>query len=149
MKNIVILLLLFPTVLFSQDKEQRIERIKALKVAYISEKLDLTSIEAEGFWPIFNQFEDKQNQLQKQKKQLIKQSNPENASTLSEKETYQIIQEEDKIDSETQNNKRKLVKDLQGVIPNQKIIMLKNLEVEFKQKLLDQIKNHKERRFKR
>jgi hypothetical protein len=149
MKNIVILLLLFPTVLFSQNKEQRIERIKALKVAYISEKLDLTSIEAEGFWPIFNQFEDKQNQLQKQKKQLIKQSNPENASTLSEKETYQIIQEEDKIDSETQNNKRKLVKDLQGVIPNQKIIMLKNLEVEFKQKLLDQIKNHKERRFKR
>ncbi len=149
MKNIIVLLLLFPTVLFSQDKEQRIERIKALKVAYISEKLDLTSIEAEGFWPIFNQFEDKQNQLQKQKKQLIKQSNPENASTLSEKETYQIIQEEDKIDSETQNNKRKLVKDLQGVIPNQKIIMLKNLEVEFKQKLLDQIKNHKERRFKR
>ncbi len=149
MKNIIVLLLLFPTVLFSQNKEQRIERIKALKVAYISEKLDLTSIEAEGFWPIFNQFEDKQNQLQKQKKQLIKQSNPENASTLSEKETYQIIQEEDKIDSETQNNKRKLVKDLQGVIPNQKIIMLKNLEVEFKQKLLDQIKNHKERRFKR
>lgn len=32
------------------------ERIKALKVAYITKELNLTSAEAEKFWPVYNDY---------------------------------------------------------------------------------------------
>lgn len=150
MKKIYSILLLFVTVLaFGQDMEDRIERVKALRVAYISEKLSLTSEEAQRFWPVFNQFDDKMDGLHKQKRQLMFKLRPENASKLSEKETTVLMDEDDKLEQEIQNNRRQLVKNLQGVIPNQKILMLRQIEVEFKQKLLNQMKKRRENRFKR
>lgn len=150
MRKIYTLLLLFVTVLtFGQDMEDRIERIKALRVAYISQKLNLTTEEAQRFWPVFNQFDDKMDGLHKQKRQLMFKLRPENASKLSEKETTLLMDEDDKLEQEIQNNRRQLVKNLQGVIPNQKILMLRQIEVEFKQKLLNQMKNRREERFRR
>ncbi|GAA4757512.1 MULTISPECIES: sensor of ECF-type sigma factor [Flavobacterium] len=145
MKQIfTILFLLFSTFIFSQDIGERIERVKALRVAYISDRLDLTPEEAQRFWPVFNQFDDKMDDLHKQKRQLMFKLRPENASNLSDKESAQLMDEDDRIETEIQNNKKQLVKNLQGVIPNQKILMLRQIEIEFKQKLLKQIKNRRE-----
>ncbi|MES2811779.1 MAG: sensor of ECF-type sigma factor [Bacteroidota bacterium] len=150
MKKFYTLLLLFLTVLaFGQDLEDRVERVKALRVAYISDKLNLTPDEAQKFWPVFNQFDERHFELQKQKRKLMGRLRPENASNLSEKETSQLMDEDDKLEGEIQSNRRQLVKNLQGIIPNQKILMLRQIEVEFKQKLLNQIKNRREGRFKR
>lgn len=146
-KFLTLLLLALSVSAFAQDrKEERIARIKALKVAYISDRLDLKPEEAEKFWPVFNQFEERQLELHKQKRQLMKKLNPENTKELSDKETAALMEQDDQLETEIQNNKKKLVKDLQGVIPNQKILMLKQLEIEFKHKLLEQMKNHKGRR---
>ena len=37
---------------------QRLEKIQALKIAYITQKLKLTPAEAEKFWPVYNQYTD-------------------------------------------------------------------------------------------
>lgn len=131
---------------FAQDREKHMERIKALRVAFISDRLDLTPEEAQQFWPIFNQFDERQFELHKQKRRLMHKLRPENAAGLSDKETIALMEEEDKLESDFQENRRKLTKDLQGIIPNQKIIMLKQLEIEFKEKLLKQMKNRREKR---
>lgn len=131
--------------LFAQDMEKRVERIKALRVAFISDRLDLTTEEAQKFWPIFNQFDEKQFELQKQKRQLMRKMKPANTTALSDKETIKLMQEDEQLETDIQNNRRQLVKDLQGIIPNQKILMLKQIEVEFKDKLLQQIKNKRQR----
>ena len=150
MKKTYTLFLLFLTFFcFSQNAEDRIERIKALRIAYISDQLNLTPEEAQKFWPIFNQFDDKQAELHKQKRLMMVKLRPENAASLSEKESAKLIEEDEKIESQIQQNKRQLARDLQGVIPNQKILMLRQLEIEFKQKLLKQIQKRKEGRFKR
>lgn len=39
------------------------ERIQALKVAFITQKLHLTSSEAEKFWPVYNQYDNEIMQL--------------------------------------------------------------------------------------
>lgn len=135
----------FTVITFGQVGGDRLERIKALRVAYISEKLELTPEEAQRFWPVFNKFDDNMTSLNKQKRQLMEKLRPENASSLSEKETTALMEQDDKLEEEIQNNRKQLVKNLQGVIPNQKIIMLRQIEVEFKQKLLNQIKNRRER----
>lgn len=144
-KLLLILLLGLVTNMSFSQAEDRIEKIKALRVAYITERLDLKPEEAQKFWPIFNQFDDKMTILQKQKRQLMHKLRPENANNLSEKETMQLMDEDERIESEMQQNKRQLVKNLQGVIPNQKILMLRQIEIEFKEKLLKQMKNRRER----
>jgi Skp family chaperone for outer membrane proteins len=140
-KIFTLLLFLLSLTTFAQDMGKRVERIKALRVAFISDRLDLTTEEAQKFWPIFNQFDDKHFELQRQKKQLMLKLRPENTATLSDKETAKLIEQDEQLETDIQNNRRQLVKDLQGVIPNQKILMLKQLDIEFKSKLLEQMKN--------
>ena len=42
------------------SQETKNEKIKSLKIAHITKTLDLTTSEAEKFWPIYNTFENKQ-----------------------------------------------------------------------------------------
>ena len=49
------------------DDAKRQEKIQALYVAYVTKELDLTSDEAQKFWPVHNQFE---NELKAVKKDL-------------------------------------------------------------------------------
>lgn len=62
MKRILILLL-FSFTAFStikaqdNDRAQRMEKIQALKVAFITQKLALTPDEAQRFWPVYNRYE--------------------------------------------------------------------------------------------
>ena len=69
-KNNLLALLFFASFsLLAQGKKmlEKKEEIYALKVAFITNKLPLTSSEAEKFWPIYNAFEDKQFELKHEK----------------------------------------------------------------------------------
>lgn len=149
-KIITILVLVLSVCTFGQDREQgrerHMERIKALRIAFISDRLDLTPEQAQKFWPIFNQFDERQAEMHHQKRQLRHKLRPENTANLSDKETAALMEQDDNLETDMQNNRRKLAKDLQGVIPNQKILLLKQLDIEFKEKLLKQMKNRRERR---
>ena len=48
-----ILFLLMASISFAQGFRDKKEKVKALKVAYITEQLDLTTEEAQKFWPIY------------------------------------------------------------------------------------------------
>ncbi|MDI1303936.1 MAG: sensor of ECF-type sigma factor, partial [bacterium] len=55
-----ILLLLISFSFYGQGEKMREkkEQIKALKVAFLTTELKLTSNEAEKFWPVYNTFDD-------------------------------------------------------------------------------------------
>ena len=61
-KYIFVLLILSSASSFAQ-KNAGFERIKAQKVAYITDELDLTPQEAEKFWPIYNSYDKTLYQL--------------------------------------------------------------------------------------
>lgn len=144
MKKIITLIFLFVcTISFGQNFEKRAERVKALRVAFISNKLDLTSQEAEKFWPIFNKFSDSQMDLHKQKRKLMLKLKPENTVGMSDTATLKLLNESEDIDADMENKKRQFVKDLQGVIPPQKILLLKKTEEEFKSTLLKKLNDRR------
>jgi hypothetical protein len=138
-KTITLLLLFICAVGFAQNPEKRMERIKNLRIAYISNKLDLTTQEAEKFWPIFNKFDDRNVELQHQKRQLMLRMKLDK----TDKETMKLIDESEMIETDMQVNRRQFVKDLQGVISPQKIILLKRIEEDFKNTLLKQFKERR------
>ena len=61
MKKFVLFLVLitasFSLVKAQDDKDKRSEKIQALKIAFITQKIELTSDEAQKFWPVYNRYE--------------------------------------------------------------------------------------------
>lgn len=46
------------------------DRVQAAKVAYITSKLSLTTVQAQQFWPLYNEFEAARKKIRKQIRQL-------------------------------------------------------------------------------
>lgn len=122
---------------FAQNKR---DRIKALKIAFITEQLELTSEEAEKFWPIYNDFESKREKLLKQMSIRRRELDFENLNEKEALETVRVIitHEEQKTTIETN-----FLNNLIGVIPAKKIIMLRIAEDKFKRRMLEELRRRK------
>ena len=143
MKLYISLLLLFISSITLSQNNDKLEKIKALRVAFISTKLELTSNEAQKFWPIFNEFDKNQTDLRKEKRMLMMRLKHQNTSSLSDIEMQKLLDTSELLESNIQTNRQELVKNLRGVISPQKIILLKQLEEDFKKTLLKQMRNSK------
>ncbi|MBU1821498.1 MAG: hypothetical protein KKG00_08310 [Bacteroidetes bacterium] len=57
---------------FAQRRnEDEIRKIQDAKIAIITNRLDLTPEQAQGFWPIYNEFSGKKRELHRSMRQLI------------------------------------------------------------------------------
>lgn len=141
-KNIFTVLLLILSISFyAQGKKmlQKKEQIYALKVAFITTKLSLTSTEAERFWPVYNSFEDKQFDLKRQKSiSYNKKMDEESLNKISDKEAFIILTQMEASEDELFQLRKKLIINLKSVISPVKIIKLKKAEEDFNKKLLQQ-----------
>jgi len=125
---------------FKEKKEQ----IKALKVAYITSELDLTPDEAAKFWPLYNAFEDKQQEIRKQKmKAFIDRKDDNSLDKLTEKEATTMLNQMESTEDELYQLKKKFIANLKSVLPATKILKLKKAEEEFSKKLLQQYRDKK------
>ncbi|WP_432411410.1 hypothetical protein [Rasiella sp. SM2506] len=141
-KALILLTLCFTTTLFAQGKH---EKIKALKVAHITEQLSLTAKEAEGFWPIYNATEDKMHTLRKTEWKEVMKKIENDFDILTDAEATALIEKSLDVKEKELQTYRALVKDLKGVIPPKKIILLRKAEDDFKRKLLERYRNKKGR----
>jgi len=61
------------------------QRLDAYKIAFFTKRLNLTSLEAEKFWPVYNEFQDNKNKIQLERQELNKYFN-QNELNMSERE---------------------------------------------------------------
>lgn len=143
-KILIVMVLIVANFSFAQGFKEKKEKIKALKVAYITEKLDFTTDEAQKFWPIYNTFDEKQFEIRHNKmKAIIKKIEEGGIENISEKEAQNLISQMENSEDELHSLKKKYMQDLQKVIPAKKIILLKKTEEEFNRKLLREFKERK------
>ena len=122
-------------------KEKR-EQIKTMKVAFLTTELDLTSAEAEKFWPVYNAFEDKQFELRHQKMgAFIKKIKDGSVSQMTEKEAGTFLNQMESNDEEIFMLRKKLTATLRNILPASKILKLKKSEEDFNRKLLHQYRD--------
>lgn len=121
------------------SEESKHEKIEALKISFITEKLSLTSKEAELFWPIYNKFEQdiktvrrKQRELTKAFKLKVKPNEQEADKYISE----QLVLKQTEIDVV-----KKYIPEFKKVLPTTKVAKLLSIEQEFKIQLLKKIKD--------
>lgn len=144
MKNYISVLTLFLSITFAGAQpllKQKKEQIKALKVAFITEELQLTPDEASKFWPLYNVYEDRQKDYKKERiKGYLNRMDESSISNLSEKEATNMLTQMEAAEEEAFQARKKFVASLKGVIPAVKIIKLKQAEEGFNRKLLKQYK---------
>ena len=132
---------------YSQELRKK-DRFKTLKVGFISEKLDLTSNEAEKFWPIYNKYQDKIHNLRSSEKLRLMKNVKENGGieSLSDKESETLLYKVLDIDNQIQNNEQKLYLDLKEVLSAKKLLKLHRAEKDFNRKILEQFKRRRQDR---
>ncbi len=134
---------------FSQKRTKRInnERMKAYKIAYITEQLDLSGAEAEKFWPIYNEHQEKLSELRKEEKNKIYKlvSSAEQMENLSESEAKDIIEVYSKIKDKAHKINQTYFQRLKKVLSYKKMIKLKKAEREFKRKLFERLRKERGR----
>lgn len=141
----VMLLALFST-LHAQERGPANDRIESYKIAFITEKLDLSSKEAQSFWPVYNEYNDQLQALRSKEREkgnaFRKLDNP------TEAESEKFIQEHLTFRQQELDHIKKYVAEFKKVLPEAKVARLITLEHEFKLQLLHKIKekSHYERK---
>lgn len=144
-KFTTMLVVLFSIVSIAQPSKEKIEKVKALKIAYITKELNLSSAEAEKFWPIYNAYDEKQFELRHTKmKTIMKKLKDDGLDKLSDKEATTVLSEMESIDEELLTLRKKFVKDAKEIIGAKKVLQLKKVEEEFTRTLFKQYKGRKQ-----
>ena len=84
MKKYLLIILLI-IVGLSRVNAQNGEKIKALKIAFITQKLQLTPEEAQRFWPVYDQYENEIKALQMDRNQETALENEEKLLNVRKK----------------------------------------------------------------
>ena len=130
-----LLLIISPTFGQDQSREERWEKIKAEKVAFLTTQLALTSAEAEKFWPIYNEMEKQRWDAQKARRELENKVS-EAEESLSENEVIKLTREfagsMAKEGALMSGYNEKLLK----VLPAKKVLKLYKAENEFRMNMI-------------
>ena len=141
--NLLAVLLLLSYGLFAQGKRmmEKKEEIFALKVAFITNKLPLTSSEAEKFWPIYNEMNSKLKFSKKEKKKTIQELNEKSELLKDEEIKKKLNLIFDSEIAEVNITKEYNFK-IAAIIGYKKSAKLLNLEQEFRRELLKRLKEN-------
>ena len=142
MKRIIIFLFIMSVypVIRSSAQNPNLEKLNNYKIGFFTKKLNLTSEEAEKFWPVYNDYQSQRNQIQLEKLKLNRNFN-QNGSTLSDN---QLEEMGDKyVDCLVQESNLAVAfhKKIKEVLPPVKVILYYQAENQYKAQLLNELQN--------
>lgn len=145
MKKILLLFIIVFTINFSFGQRGPRGKVKALKIAYITEQLDLSSKEAQEFWPIYNEHEETMENLKRTERKSLRAIKESNGfENLTETQAKDFLNNYIKAEEKKHLMRKKLITDLRQVIPHKKILKLVKAEMDFNKRLLKQLRNRRQ-----
>jgi hypothetical protein len=147
MKRGLIVLMVLAGFIFSDAvaQNQGRERLDAYRIAFFTKRLNLTPQEAEKFWPVYNEFQNKRNSIQTERMQLNRNVN-QNELNMSEKD---MIEAGDKLIS-LQMQEASLAMDyhkkFKEILSPAKVIRLYQAENQYRLQLLNELKQNQPQR---
>lgn len=142
MKYLLIFMsLLFMTPIFAQknhnsDRSKIKERIEARKIAFLSDKLELTPTLAQQFWPIYNEYEDAIHAVRKNCRQFV---NDEKGEVSADVTLSKLVEHEEK----QLEIKKKYIAQFKDLIGSKKTLDLLKFDREFKEKMIKDLRHRK------
>jgi len=142
-RALILCFLLFGAFLMRAQGTGR-ERIKSLKVAFITEQVGLTSEEAQQFWPIYNEHEQVMENIRRKERAGI-HANIAKAQELSNEESNDLLDNLLALQFDKQKAEREFLSELRTVIPAKKVLLLVKAEEDFKRQMIHQYRKRRGR----
>lgn len=145
-------LLMMGAVCFAQDKKAEHqqkknnywEQIKAEKVGFITQKLDLSVEEAQAFWPVYNQYQKACGEAGRNLRHATKALKPKTDETVSDKEMTERVNAYIKAKKESDGVLEVYNKEFLKVLPAEKVAKLYMAEEQFKKIMFDKFAHEKQ-----
>jgi len=127
MKKITIIafVLFLSTALSAQD-DHRVENVKK---DFITKELQLTSQEADAFFPIYNEYAQKRKDVRRSQREGMRESGESSVDKMLDKE-------QDMVDL-----KKEYLEKFRKVLPERKVVQLMEAESKFKLMLMQRLKD--------
>jgi hypothetical protein len=119
-----------------RTQEERMERLETAKIAFLTQRIDLSSREAEKFWPVYNQFQNELQALMQQRKGDLQKQNQLSAND-------QIDRQLD-MESKVLELKKRYTREFAKVLSPEKIVKLFQAERDFKNELIRELRERKQ-----
>lgn len=118
------------------------EKVKQLKIAFLTEKLDLSVEEAQVFWPLYNEHEDKRDVLEKKIRQDYRKIK-DTENQLSETDLISKLDRITKSRIEMAEMDTQFLKSCLPVLGAQKCSKLISAEEEFKKEIMRELRDRR------
>jgi hypothetical protein len=147
-KYLVLLFTLSAMQLIAQDAEPDMatnkEKMRAYKIGFITDKLELSSKESTVFWPVYNDFEEQMQAIKARHIALTKTFRQTDA--MSDAVCEKFISKQISLRQQEVDLIKKYTEEFKKVLPIQKVATLLTLEHQFKQDMMKRVQERRGRR---
>ena len=123
-----------------EERKQRTERIEQAKVAFISKELELSTAEAEAFWPIYNEMQSKIKEHRKSIKRTLKELKTDSLNQ-DDKIYEKVLNQTHDGQVQTLEIKKEYTRKIGDLLGYKKVFELGDAEIAFKKRLVERMKN--------
>ena len=139
----MICLILFSINAVKGQEQSDSEKLTAYKIAFFTQRLDLTPAEAEKFWPVYNNYSARKSKLQIDRVSMIRYAT-QNEANMSEAELSSTADKLARTFVDEANLIASFSDDLKKALPPAKIIRLYHIENQYKQQLLRELNQRRQ-----
>lgn len=118
------------------------ERVKAAKVAYLTRELGLSPQEAEKFWPVYNEFENRREDLRHRMRDLMDER--ETGGYGSDERANTALDEWMSLREQELQLEKNFRKSMTGILPSRRLVVLHQAEREFQRELLKRLQEKRD-----
>lgn len=144
MKHLIIAtLFLLPLTSLAQRPNERNNEIESYRIAYLTQKLDLSSEEAKIFWPIYSDWQKEQSALRKERPQrMISFRKLSEIEELSDVQIQTLIINDFNFKQRDLNLEKKYYYKLKSSLPIKVVGKFYRAQEAFKRELLAKYRSH-------
>lgn len=118
--------------------ESKRDKIEALRVSFINQKVNFTTPESEAFWPLYNEYSDKLDQARRSFRQ--KYPKDMDFTLLTDKEAEVYLSSELSLKQKEYELYKEYFAKFKKILPVKKVALLRRAEEEFRRELIKNIK---------
>ena len=120
--------------------EKYMEKFKAERVSYLTEKLDLSVEEAQKFWPLYNEYQDKRDKVIRSKRMEGRHGD---FSGISSEELEAMADKKVEEELKLAQMKMEFHKEVKKVLPIEKVVLLYKAEMDFMNHMFNRLRDER------
>lgn len=137
------------SVALAQDNrmdKKAMRQIEAARIGMITERLGLSPDQAQRFWPMYNEFSQKRQQIRSRMKEARKDIDPKN---MTDEQSQRLMELSLDIRQSEVNLEKEYTGKLRDVISAQQVLALRKAEEDFRKLILQRIEERQRQQLNR